>query len=444
MSDVETTLTGNPNDPDDGGLVERMTSAESAITQNADNINSKVSANGVISAINQSSESITIDAERVNINGAVTFQGRVVATKVYTATSSTGATTATKDAATLTGSGYALVVGTTVTVTFSNASTADAPKLRIDSSASGDAKSIYVNGAVASSTNRFRWQAGSIITFQYDGQYWKVIGYENITSFTSSTGASTQAKTASGTGTFVLCNGSTVDVYFSTANTYVSNKITLNVGSTGAYDVWYKNAVTSSSNKLTWSAGMTLNFTFVVTSSASYWRVNDDGALLANENASSAVSTASTASTNASNALSAVNASIKSTTMHYLATSASSGVTRSTSGWSTTVQSISATNRYLWTYQTITKVDNSTSDTDPVISGVWGNTGSDGTSVTVSSSVTTYQAGTSGTQQPTGTWQSSIPSVNDGEYLWTRVVTTFSDNSTATSYSVAKQGQQGQ
>ena len=95
----------------------------------------------------------------------------------------------------------------------------------------------------------------------------------------------------------------------------------------------------------------------------------------ASTNASNAVSTANTANTNASNALTKVNGSIKSTTMHYLATSAGSGVTKSTSGWTTTIQTITATNKYLWTYQTITKVDDSTYDTDPVISGVYGNQG---------------------------------------------------------------------
>ena len=135
-----------------------------------------------------------------------------------------------------------------------------------------------------------------------------------------------------------------------------------------------------------------------------------------------------------------VNGSIAGTTMHYLATTLSSGVTRSTSGWTTTTQSITSTNRYLWTYQTITKSDGTTANTDPIISGVWGNAGA---SITVSSTETKYQVSNSGTTTPTGTWQSSIPSASAGQFLWTRVVTTFSDNSTATSYSVAKQGETG-
>lgn len=51
----------------------RMSTAESSITQNADNIALKVDKNGVISSINQSSESITIDANKVNLVGNVSF-----------------------------------------------------------------------------------------------------------------------------------------------------------------------------------------------------------------------------------------------------------------------------------------------------------------------------------------------------------------------------------
>ena len=55
------------------GLSSRMTAAESSISQNADNIELKVSKNGVISSINQSSESITISADKVNIAGSTAF-----------------------------------------------------------------------------------------------------------------------------------------------------------------------------------------------------------------------------------------------------------------------------------------------------------------------------------------------------------------------------------
>lgn len=51
----------------------RMTSAESSITQNAENINLKVSKDGVISSINQSAESVKIQASKVEIDGTAIF-----------------------------------------------------------------------------------------------------------------------------------------------------------------------------------------------------------------------------------------------------------------------------------------------------------------------------------------------------------------------------------
>lgn len=61
----------------------------------------------------------------------------------------------------------------------------------------------------------------------------------------------------------------------------------------------------------------------------------------------------------------------------------------------------------------------------------------------ISSNAVTYQAHTSGTTAPTGTWSSSVPTVTKGQYLWTRSVTTYTDATTSTEYSVAYQGQDG-
>lgn len=59
--------------------VTRASSAEgnlqAQITVNADEITQRVSKNGVISAINQTSESVTIDANKINLNGYVTIAG---------------------------------------------------------------------------------------------------------------------------------------------------------------------------------------------------------------------------------------------------------------------------------------------------------------------------------------------------------------------------------
>ena len=59
-----------PEDPDSVAI--RLQRAESNITQNASQISTKVSQNGIISAINQSAEAVSILASKINFNGLVT------------------------------------------------------------------------------------------------------------------------------------------------------------------------------------------------------------------------------------------------------------------------------------------------------------------------------------------------------------------------------------
>lgn len=63
---------------------------------------------------------------------------------------------------------------------------------------------------------------------------------------------------------------------------------------------------------------------------------------------------------------------------YYLATNSSTGVTTSTSGWTSTVQSVSSTKKYLWNYEVITYTDSSTKTISPHIVGVYGDTGPQG------------------------------------------------------------------
>lgn len=71
-----------------------------------------------------------------------------------------------------------------------------------------------------------------------------------------------------------------------------------------------------------------------------------------------------------------------------------------------------------------------------------GNTGATGKGIK-GTPVTEYVASTGNTTPPTSGWSTSIPSVAQGQYLWTRVTTTYTDNTTSVSYSVAKQGSTG-
>lgn len=71
---------------------------------------------------------------------------------------------------------------------------------------------------------------------------------------------------------------------------------------------------------------------------------------------------------------------IKSITKYYLASEKSTGITTSSSGWTTTMQTMTESKKYLWSYETIAYTDGASTKTTPVIIGVHGQNGSDGTS----------------------------------------------------------------
>ena len=168
---------------------------------------------------------------------------------------------------------------------------------------------------------------------------------------------------------------------------------------------------------------------------------------------------------------------ISSTVIEYQGST--SNTTVPTGTWSKSIPSVPA-GSYLWTRTTI----NYTSG-DPSISysvakqGATGTTGSQwysgtgitGTSTTptifsnsgvssarvndmylntttsytykCTSAAITCQASTPHTTAPTGTWSTSVPSVAEGSYLWTRTIFTYTNGDTDTQYSVAKQGAKG-
>ena len=134
---------------------------------------------------------------------------------------------------------------------------------------------------------------------------------------------------------------------------------------------------------------------------------------------------------------------------YYYARSSSQTPPSASSITGTSIPTLDATNKYLWQKEIITYTNN-TSQTTVVLLAVYGNTGAkgdkgnDGTSVTIKSQAVTYQASSSGTTIPSGTWIPGIPTVAKGQYLWTRTVITFSNDVTSTSYSVGYMGTNGQ
>lgn len=104
--------------------------------------------------------------------------------------------------------------------------------------------------------------------------------------------------------------------------------------------------------------------------------------------------------------------------------------------------------QYLWTKTvwTYTDAKTETGYTKTYIAKD-GNNGSDGIAgkdgVGIKTTSITYQASTSGTTVPTGTWASQVPSVPNGQFLWTRTIWNYTDSTSETGYSVAKMGTDG-
>lgn len=136
---------------------------------------------------------------------------------------------------------------------------------------------------------------------------------------------------------------------------------------------------------------------------------------------------------------------LKETVIRYAGSS--NGTTAPTSGWQSTVPIVLPGN-FLWTRTTWTYTDN-TSEVGYSVSriGADGNDGEDGIAgkdgTGIKSTTITYVGSTNGTTPPSTGWTSTIPTVADGNYLWTKTVWLYTDNTSETGYSVAKMGAKG-
>lgn len=147
------------------------------------------------------------------------------------------------------------------------------------------------------------------------------------------------------------------------------------------------------------------------------------------------------AGTNGTNGKNGTSVTVSSTSVTYQV--GSSGTTKPTGTWQTTVPSIGK-GQFLWTKTVVSYSDGKSTEAYSVsYQGTNGTNGTNGTSVTVSSTSVTYQASSSGTTTPTGTWSTSVPSVSNGQFLWTRTIVNYSDGKSTTSYSVSYKGTNG-
>ena len=135
---------------------------------------------------------------------------------------------------------------------------------------------------------------------------------------------------------------------------------------------------------------------------------------------------------------------LKSTVVTY---GLSTSETTQPTSWTAQVPTLTK-GKYLWT-KTVWTYTNNTSETgyQKTYIAKDGNDGNDGIAgkdgVGIKSTTITYASSTSGTTKPTNGWSSTIPSVSAGNYLWTKTVWTYTDNTSETGYSVAKMGETG-
>ncbi|WP_311353774.1 hypothetical protein [Corynebacterium pyruviciproducens] len=160
---------------------------------------------------------------------------------------------------------------------------------------------------------------------------------------------------------------------------------------------------------------------------------------------------------------------LTSTTVTYAAST--SGTSAPTSGWQSQPPT-TAPGQFVWTKlslkysdgtsenaYTVGKIGNTGATGPQGAKGNTGNTGpqgpkgskgdtgrdgvpgKDGTRLT--STTVTYAVSTSGTQAPTSGWQSQPPTAAPGQYIWTRFVWKYSDNTSETGYSVGMIGATG-
>lgn len=119
---------------------------------------------------------------------------------------------------------------------------------------------------------------------------------------------------------------------------------------------------------------------------------------------------------------------IKSITEYYLASASSSGVTTSTSGWTTKIQTITTSKKYLWNYEVIHYTDDTSTTTSPCIIGVYGDEGATGNGI---QSITNYYLATaSGSDVTTDTsgWTTTVQTISAAKkYLWNYEVVTYTN-----------------
>ena len=129
----------------------------------------------------------------------------------------------------------------------------------------------------------------------------------------------------------------------------------------------------------------------------------------------------------------------KGTKQYYLQTVSAKKPSKTDSAWSET-QPASISGQHMWYMLADITANGSEIRHDPFeLTGIKGESGRG----IVGSPTLTYQASTSATVIPTGTWSSDIPLVNEGYTLWTKTTWKYSDNTTSEVYTPSIAGKAG-
>lgn len=133
---------------------------------------------------------------------------------------------------------------------------------------------------------------------------------------------------------------------------------------------------------------------------------------------------------------------IKTTTIEYAVSD--NGVQFPQSGWQEDIPEV-AQGKFLWTRTTIEYTNNTSSVAYSVskngVNGSDGNPGADG--VGIKQTTISYVVSDSGTDIPQTGWKDTIDATGSGQYLWTRTVIEYTDDTSSTSYSVSRNGTNG-
>lgn len=228
--------------------------------------------------------------------------GKVVAGgKTHTVTSTFYGTCATAAATALkeviineinTTEALSFINGMTLTVKFTNANSHATPTMTLFNNSGTAAaptkgsttllanKQIMRYGTTKPGTNASAsWNAGSVVSFVYDGTYWQMVGWINNNDNTvPSVYISTAAATAAKVGTLTSTSwASTTQPRVAFIDNYYTNTaaaaLTLNVNSHGAKPV-YLNGEPSSATNYTWPHG-----TYVGYFDGTNWYINTNGTI---------------------------------------------------------------------------------------------------------------------------------------------------------------------